>query len=217
KAVALSYRLTVGEPSDPEVAYQLRTAVQGMADAATMFSLPVLAGELKTDPEIGLAPCLQVFAHPSGDSPDPRTGETVALVGRMTDDLSGSLYLGRSDTFPPPIDLIVEGRMLEIFRSFGVGVPLGRGGLLLTLARCCARAGLGVRVTLPEAWSSLTPAAILFGEAQSRFLLFLPPSRLPELQDMATPLAVRVEPLGELDGTELSLDGIINLDVRELQ
>ena len=34
---------------------------------------------------------------------------------------------------------------------------------------------------------------------------------------MAEPLAVPIEPLGELGGAGLSLEGIINLDVRELQ
>ncbi|MFI5266914.1 MAG: AIR synthase-related protein, partial [Chloroflexota bacterium] len=194
--------------------------LQGMADAATMLGLPFLAGDLHIDAALGLPPLLQVFAHAAdmrAPARDPHEGEVVALVGRMTNDLSGSLYLGTSESFPPPIDLIVEGRVLEIVRQFGGAVPLGRGGLLLTLARCCARARLGARVTLPEAWRSLTPAAVLFGEAQSRFLVFLPPGRQPELLDLAEPLGVPVEPLGELHGTELSLDGIINLDVRELQ
>jgi phosphoribosylformylglycinamidine synthase subunit PurL len=220
-AVALSYRLTVGNPTDPEIAYQLLKVLQGMADAASMFRLPFLAGELGIVPELGLWPLLEVFGHSGKPSPsrshcDGR-GTVVALIGRMTNDLSGSLYLDSSETFPPPIDLVVEGRVLEVAGCFGGGMPLGRGGLLLTLARCCARARLGARVTLPEAWRSLTPAAVMFGEAQSRFLVFVPPSRMPELRAAAEPLGVPVEPLGELGGTELSLDGIINLDVRELQ
>jgi len=75
---------------------------------------------------------------------------------------------------------------------------------------------LGIRVTLPEAWRSLSLAAVLFGEAQSRFLVFLPPNRISELLELAEPLAVPVETLGELSGPDLALDGIINLDVREL-
>ncbi|HEY8692476.1 MAG TPA: AIR synthase-related protein [Chloroflexota bacterium] len=218
-AVALSYRLAVGQPSDPEVAYQLRKAVQGMADAATMLELPVLAGELRTEATLGLWPSLEVFAHAAeaaAPTPDPHAGDAVALVGRMTNDLGGSLYLGSSESFPPPIDLVVEGRVLEIVGQLGGATPLGRGGLLLTLARCCARARLGIRVTLPEAWRSLSLAAVLFGEAQSRFLVFLPPNRISELLELAEPLAVPVETLGELSGPDLALDGIINLDVREL-
>ena len=226
KPVALSFRLAV--PLSPRwdslgegPAYQLRQIVRGMADAATMLGLPVLAGQLhagRLD--------LEAFAHTADaasfsstawPAPAPRTGDVAALVGRMADDVSGSLYLDAADSFPPAIDLVVEGRVLEIVQALGGGAPLGRGGLLLTLARCCAQARLGARLTLPRAWLSLSRAAVLFGEAQSRFLVFLPPSRIQELLDKAGSLAVPVEPLGELGGADLSLDGIINLDVRELQ
>ncbi|HEX6513508.1 MAG TPA: AIR synthase related protein [Chloroflexota bacterium] len=221
--VALSYRLTFGDPRDPEAAYQLKQAVRGMADAAQMLGLPVLAGELRTDPATGLHPSVDVFAHTAtGDMGRDRfqlalePSRRIVLLGRMTNDLSGSLYLEQEEGFPPPIDLIVEGRVLELAREFGGGSPLARGGLLLTLARCCARAGVGARLSLPSAWANLAPAAVLFGEAQSRFLLSLPADALPRLREAAAELAVPAEPLGEAGGAELIVDGTIKLDVREL-
>lgn len=219
--LALSFRLAAPPQTDPEAAYQLRQAVQGMADAARMLRLPVLAGDLREGPI-----SLEVFAHSAApatfSSRDQvatrlRAGDLAALVGRMTDDLGGSLYLAGEPGFPPPIDLIAESRVLEIVQAAGGGTPLGRGGLLLTLARCCAQARLGVRMTLPEGWRSLSPAAVCFGEAQSRFLVFLTSGRMPELLDLAEQLGVPIEPLGTLGGTDLSLDRVINLDVTELQ
>ena len=222
--LALSYRLAVPLPPPWDrlgegPGYQLRQLIRGLADAASMLALPVLAGQLY-DGDMSL----EVFAHTAGAATFPpmpapalRAGDAVALVGRMADDVSGSLLLGDVDSFPPPIDLVVEGRVLEMVQALGGGVPLGRGGLLLTLARCCAQACLGAQLALPRALRSLSRSALLFGEAQSRFLVFLPSSRIPELLDMAEPLAVPVEPLGELGGAGLSLEGIINLDVRELQ
>jgi phosphoribosylformylglycinamidine (FGAM) synthase-like enzyme len=216
-AVALSYVIEVGETHDAEVAYQLLKAVQGMADAATMFDVPFLAGDLREDASIGLWPALTVFAHSDKPSNAAPQGAVVTLLGRMTDDLSGSLFVDGAEGFPPPIDLVIEGRVQEIARAFGGGMPLGRGGLLLTLARCCARAGLGAHLTLPDAWRSLTLPAMLFGEAQSRFLLFLPHDRVTELQAMAELLSIPVAVLGKTGGPTLTLDGIIDLEVRELK
>ena len=223
--VALSYRLTFGDPNVPEVAYQLKKAIQGIADATQMFQLPVVAGDLTTRADKDLHPQVEMSAHTANAATFSssqagcqtlKEGEVIALVGRMTNDLSGSLYAGTSATFPPPIDLIAEGRVLEVVQQIGQAAPLGRGGLLVTLARCCACARLGARVTLPATWHSLPPAAILFGEAQSRFLAFLPDDQVPELQQFAEPLQVPVETLGTIGGRELTVEGLITANLEEL-
>jgi phosphoribosylformylglycinamidine synthase subunit PurL len=223
---ALSFRLRCGDPDDPEVAYQLRAVVEGLADAARMFQLPVLAGDVTTDGTVGLHPELEVCSHTAAGATfstvrpheaEMRQGAAICLAGRMTDDLGGSLYAGDVPGFPPPIDIVVEGRVLDIVREIGGGAPLARGGLLLTLARCCGRVRLGAHVTVPAAWHDLLSAAVWFGEAQSRFLLFLPPERLPELRDLAMPLGVPVERIGTVGGSDLEVEGVITVKVEELR
>jgi hypothetical protein len=214
--LALSCHLQFGDPEDPEVAYQLEKAVQGIADAARMFRLPVVAGELTTGRGVGLHPCVAVHAHTSEQPAPAEPGPAIAVVGRMTNDLSGSLLLGDVEGFPPPIDLVAESRALEVVRAIGGGLPIERGGLLIALARCCAQAQLGARLTLPPAWRDLSPEVVLFGEAQSRFLVALPEHRMPELRALAEPLNVPVEPIGAFGGAKLTVDGLIELDLADL-
>ncbi len=217
---ALSYQLRFGDPADPQAAYQLKAAIQGMADAAGMLQAPFVAGSLDLDPARGLDPDLEVRAwapSPAASGEGWGEGTQVLVIGRMTNDLSGSLCLGDQPGFPPAIDLVAEGRVLEVVRAIGGGVPLARGGLLLALAQCCGRVQLGVRVSPPAAWQDLSTAAVYFGEAQSRFLVFLPPARVSALRELAGPLGVPVEELGTLGGRQLHIEGLINLKVEELR
>jgi phosphoribosylformylglycinamidine synthase subunit PurL len=216
-AVALSFQLRFGDWNDLEVAYQLTRAVQGMADAATMLGVPVVAGELNSQATVGLYPRVTIPAHPHETPAPPRENDVIALLGRMTDNLSGSLYAGGDASLPPPIDLVMEGRLIELLRQVPAAAPLGRGGLLITLARCCARAGIGARVSLPKEWSSLSQAAVLFGEAQSRSLVFLSRERLEELRSQAEPLGLPLADLGTAGGQRLAVEGVIDLDLKELK
>jgi len=214
---ALAFRLQTPDPGDPKAAYLLVKALEGLADAARMFRLPLVAGELTTaavDPELEVAAyTADAQRYSSAAEAEPamlNKGEDVYLLGRTTADLSGSLYAGGQACFPPPIDLVVESRVQEIAAEIGHAMPLGRGGLLITLARCCVRAGTGARLAIP------TEPGWLFGEAQSRMLFFLPRERSDRLLALAAQLDIPIERLGTLGGVELIVEGAINLDVREL-
>lgn len=217
EAVALSLQIRAPDASDPEAAYQQVKALEGLADAARMFSLPVVAATL----ELGPAIKLEVSAYTaigtrfsSADASAPlalHVGWELAVLGRM----SADSYTAEED-FPPPIDLVTEGRVLEIARAIGSAMPLARGGFAVALARCCAAGGLGVRVSLPTAWQGLPRTAVLFGEAQSRMLFCLPSWRLRDLLGHAAQLDVPVERLGTVSGVELIVEEVIELEVREL-
>ncbi len=292
---ALTYDLYFGDVDDPEVMYQLRKAVEGLADAAQMFELPFLAGQLQTSADIGLYPRLTVRAHGVSDvfsaamdamdvipsparlagegwvratqggaagqasrksrqaagegrwsphlaSPASRAGEgqntivgsesgglfsgapivgdLIAVIGRMTNDISGSLLLatcGVTESFPPPIDLIAEKRTQELLRTavseglVSAALDCRRGGLLITLAECFASVGSGVMGSLPASWQQLSPAALLFGEAQSRFVVSLPESALASLVDAARALEVPIEVIGAIGGDELAVRDLVDL------
>jgi phosphoribosylformylglycinamidine synthase subunit PurL len=112
---------------------------------------------------------------------------------------------------------VAEQRVFDFMREarslVSRAVALGRGGLLITLARCCALSELGAEVRLADAWRNIAPVALLFGEAQSRCLLTVPGEAWPALQDLARPLEVPLHKIGTVGGTELRVKGAVNLDL----
>jgi len=138
------------------------------------------------------------FRHP---------GDLVVLLGPFFDPrdpwqgLGGSLYLALRGVepggAPPRLDLhgerAVQGTVREAAARglLSSAHDLSEGGLGLALAECCflgARGAEGCEVEIPGEDLSLLASdrirldALLFGEAPSRFLVSLPPERLPLLE-----------------------------------
>jgi phosphoribosylformylglycinamidine synthase len=115
------------------------------------------------------------------------------------------------------LDLVAEQRVLDFMRDtkavLSAATPLARGGLLITLARCCARSGIGAEVWWPDDWRELAKVAGMFGEAQSRFLVALPQERWLAVVERARPLEVPMQELGAAGGVNLTIEGAFNLDL----
>ncbi|MHB8618280.1 MAG: AIR synthase-related protein [Chloroflexota bacterium] len=231
--LALSYQLSFGDPSDPEIAYQLLHAVQGLADAARMFQIPVVSGGLamQGDGESGgdLRPSVQVAAHglPAGRSGRThfQDGDTILLAGRMTPALGGSLWLesrGISACYPPPIDLVAEQRAQTVVQeALETGLArtaraCGRGGLLITLAECAAGAKRGSEVRMPAGWADLPLAAVLFSEAQSRFALSCEPKAAGDIVELGRRADVPIQALGSVGGQAVVVDALARIPLAEL-
>jgi phosphoribosylformylglycinamidine synthase len=110
-------------------------------------------------------------------------GHAIILFGKCTDELGGSEYLARIHGVvagPPPVcDLNAERAaieaLLECIEAGHVSSAhdCGDGGLAVALAECCIanRNQLhGAEVHL-DPTSGVTARAVLFGEAQARFLI----------------------------------------------
>jgi len=230
RAAALSVRLTVGDCwADPEVTYQLKQAVAGLADAAQLLGVPFVSEQLDAVPALGPRPQLTVTAHPDVS---PAAGgfhesdQVLALLGSIGGDISGSSLLrlaGVEACFPPAIDLLAEARVQDVVRQAVASHLLSslrdcrRGGLLVALAACSAATGLGATVRPPEAWNTLSEAAMMFAETPSRFLVALPHSQLPVLTSLAHTHGVPVAAIGTTGGTRLRFGQAIDLPVAELR
>jgi phosphoribosylformylglycinamidine synthase len=81
-------------------------------------------------------------------------------------------------------------------------------------AECCiaGRAGFRGQARVQGRWD-----AALFGEAQSRIIVSLPPARLPALRRLARREGVPVVRLGRVGGDRLTLPGLVDLAVAELE
>lgn len=224
---AVTDNLNFGNPLKPEVYYQLREAVLGMAEACRSFETPVVSGNVSLynenptgaihpTPVVGMVGVLEDIAlaigHGFRDS-----GDRIVLLGRNTDELGASEYLkvvhGLIAGDAPAVDLDTEKALQELMLEL-VGRRLLRsahdcaeGGLAVCLAEAAFGAdghGFGVDVTLDD---RVPAAPLLFGEAQARIIVSCSPDALDAVLETAGARGVPAAELGTVTSAErLRLD-----------
>jgi len=220
---AVTDNLNFGNPLKPEVYYQMREAVAGLAEACRAFGVPVVsgnvslynespAGAIYPTPVVGMVGVLDdVERHLRAGFRDP--GDAILLLGRNTAELGGSEYLkvvhGLVAGDAPAVDLEAEKALQEAV------LELARAGLLRS-AHDCAEGGLvvclaesaladperplGCEVRLSD---GLPPAALFFGEAQGRIVVSCAPEDVERVLETARRHGVpaaRIGTVGEPGG-----------------
>src|SRR5688500_145774 len=191
--MAITNCLNFGNPTRPEVFFQLKEAVAGMGEACRALGTPVTggnvslynespAGAVYPTPVIGMVGLIDDLAHVT-----PATfrvdGDAVILLGEMGGELGGSEYLstihGAVLGAPPKCDVERERLtidvLLEAIRSGAVSSAhdCSDGGIAIALAECCiaspeAESGADIDLT---SWAHLANRTLLFGETQGRFVV----------------------------------------------
>jgi phosphoribosylformylglycinamidine synthase subunit PurL len=193
RPMAITNNLNFGNPKRPEVYFQLRESVRGMAEACNALGTPVTGGNVSLynenprgavfpTPVIGMIGLIESTAHITR-APFQTEHDTIVLFGDPTAHLGASEYLARiHDTTagsPPPCDLGAERALIEaILEGIRGGVvnsahDCADGGLAVALAECCVmnrNAPHGAKVDLTH-WREVPTRALLYGEAQARAIL----------------------------------------------
>jgi phosphoribosylformylglycinamidine synthase len=224
RPMAITNCLNFGNPTRPEVFYQLKEAVAGMGEACRALGTPVTGGNVSLynespsgavypTPVIGMVGLIDDIAHITratfqGD------GDTVLLLGEIGGELGGSEYLATihgSVLGPPPrCDLKNEKRvidcLLEAIRSGTVtsAHDCSDGGLAVALAECCIanlEQQTGAEIDL-SGWGSLPDRAILFGESQGRIVVSSPvPERILAIAESAGVPCAKIGRVRKQSGT----------------
>jgi len=190
---AITNNLNFGNPKRPEVYFQLKEAIAGMAEACIALDTPVTGGNVSLynehpggavypTPVIGMVGVIESIDHVTRSAFEAVNDEIV-LLGEPTDEIGGSEYLhtihGVVAGAPPRCDLKKERALIEaLLESIAAGAvrsahDCSDGGLAVALAECSImnRARLlGADVDL-STWSALPLRALLFGEAQGRVIV----------------------------------------------
>ncbi len=218
--------LNFGNPHKPENFWQLRRAVEGVAEACRHFNAPVTGGNVSLynqSPAGAIDPTPTVAMVGIIDDPAHITtqyfkgaGDEIWLVGALGEGLGGSHYAaeicGRKEGPCPVIDLAAESAVhavvLEAIRQGLVksAHDCSEGGLAVALAECCISgpsATVGATVELPAPSASLEE--LLYNESQSRIVLSVPATAATALQEMAHRHAVPVRKLGMTGGDALEI------------
>ncbi|QKQ05951.1 phosphoribosylformylglycinamidine synthase subunit PurL [Staphylococcus saprophyticus] len=184
--LAMTDCLNYGSPEKKEIYQQLADSTKGMVEACEILSTPVVSGNVSLynetretsifpTPVVGMVGLIDDISYLNHFNHS--VGDTLYVVGDTNDDFGGSqiekLLYGQVNHEFESIDLSEEVRKGEsIKQAIREGVAshvqtVGKGGLLLTLARISAHYQLGLQAKL-----SVTNAQ-LFSETQGRYIVIV--------------------------------------------
>jgi len=229
--MALTNCLNFGNPERPDIFWQFKESVRGLADAARFLELPVVSGNVSfynesfgtaiyPTPVVGMVGLIgnldnrRTIAFPEEDL-------LVVMLGDTLDELGGSEYLklvhGVVGGRPPAIDLRMEkGVQTTCIEGIRRGIILSahdcsEGGAAVALLECSC-GGIGASL---EVATGLAPVSWLFSESQSRFVVTIRETELEALHRLANARKVPVHILGRTGGDRLIINDWIDLAVGE--
>ncbi len=204
RPMAITNCLNFGNPTRPEVFYQLKEAVAGMGEACRALGTPVTGGNVSLynespsgavypTPVIGMVGLIDDLSHITRAT-FQRDGDAILLLGELGGELGGSEYLatihGKVLGAPPRCDVEREKALIDaLLEAIRAGVVASAhdcsdGGLAVALAECCIAnpdSGNGAEIDL-SSHSGIEDRAILFGESQGRIVVSSPaPERVIQI------------------------------------
>jgi phosphoribosylformylglycinamidine synthase II len=222
KPVGVTNCLNFGNPEKPEIMWQFKEVVQGIAEACRAFNIPITGGNVSfynetegepiyPTPVIGVVGILEDVSRTI--SPGfKQEGDSIILIGENKEDLGASEYLKsvlhREKGLPPQIDLGEEKRIQEFcLEAISLGLirsahDVSEGGLAFCVAECCFsnEQKFGCKLELKDEFRT---DALLFGETQSRIVVSTQRDSLQKLLDLAKKKKVKAAIIGQTEGKNL--------------
>ncbi len=223
--LALTDCLNFGNPERPEIMDQLAKAIDGMAEACRVLSVPIVSGNVslynETDgraifptPILG---CVGLVNNRADVTPAafPAADLVVVLLGaKAAGPLGGSEYVARKTGKIhgplPRIDLDLERRLQSLVlglirddaRPVKSAQDIAEGGFAVALAECCVASAehIGASVSLP---GDEPFATALFGEGPTRIVLSVEPSQVDRVLAAASAAGVAAKRIGVTGGDRL--------------
>lgn len=187
RPVAVTNCLNFGSPENPDVMWQFREAVHGLADGCVELGIPVSGGNVSFYNQTGSEPILPTpvvgvlgvlddvakrIGHTLGTVPD----EQLYLLGATGEEFGGSIWQQVSGAGlngkPPVVDLANEQKLAELFtgpRVVSAAHDVSEGGLAQTLAELAMTSNTGIDVDVAGVHEDAFVA--LFSESASRVVV----------------------------------------------
>ena len=191
--VAVTDCLNFGSPENPEVMWQFKQAVEGLADGCLELEIPVTGGNVSfynqtgdqpifPTPVVGVLGIIDDVARriPSAWQDE---GNNIYLLGYTRDELDGSAWAGTIHDhlggLPPVLDLSTEMDLAGLLQGAAIeslvlsAHDLSDGGLAQALAESVMRFGVGARVWLNDIIErdGVDATAALFSESTARVIV----------------------------------------------
>lgn len=181
--------LNFGSPEKPEVFWEMEESVKGMAEACKALETPVISGNVslynETDreaidptPVVGMVGLVENLDYVTTTS-FKREGDAVYVIGKAAPDFGASalqiLTEGKAGGKAPALDLALEKkRQAQVLEAIKAGYvssahDLSEGGLAAAIPDSVFGTAFGADLHF-----NTDPAAELFAETQSRFIVSVP-------------------------------------------
>jgi phosphoribosylformylglycinamidine synthase len=220
--LAVTDNLNFGNPYKPENFWQLREAVEGVAETCRAFGTPVVggnvslynespAGVVDPTPTVAMVGIIEKEEHITTQF-FKAPGDIIILVGEIGDELGGSRFLkvchGRKAGLPPRLsierEMAVQNAVRELIRTGLVrsAHDCSEGGLAVAVAESCFNPEglLGANVQFGDT------ATALFNESQSRIVISCAPENAKKIQTMLRTKNVPHQKLGAVANDTLSIN-----------
>ncbi|WKD58110.1 Phosphoribosylformylglycinamidine synthase 2 [Corynebacterium capitovis DSM 44611] len=220
RPVAVTNCLNFGSPENPDVMWQFREAVHGLADGARELGIPVSGGNVSFYNQTGGTPILPTpVVGVLGVVDDVRgtirnrigVGDEeykLVLLGATGDEFGGSVWQDISGAglagLPPQVDLANEQRLADFFagnEAINAAHDLSEGGLSQALFEILRDSGKGADIDLTAVHEDAFTA--LFSESASRVLVAVTADRLDGVIERAAELDIPVAALGSTNDSGL--------------
>ena len=237
KPLAITDGINFGNPKNPEVFWQFKQAALGISRACRALNTPVVSGNVSFNNEnpkgsvdptpivgmVGLIKDKSNIVTQYFKAAD----DIILLLGKNKEELGGSEYLktihGLKKGSCPAIDLKLEkGVQKTTLEAIEKGLvqsahDCSEGGIAVALAESCISnplKKLGAVINL--AYGRMRADALLFGESQSRVIMSAKEKNVKKILQIAKKNKTPVAIIGEVKGSALIINNLINISVNEL-
>jgi len=224
--IAVTDNLNFGNPYRPENFWQLREAVEGLAEACRKFSTPVTggnvslynqnpAGAIDPTPTVGMVGIIEKESWITRQSFQD-CGDAIFLLGPVGHEIGATHFLkeiyGRKEGLPPRLDFELE-LAVESITSQAIRKGLiksahdcSEGGLAVALAESCMSGETLVGATIHFPKTAGRIDLVLFNETQSRLVISVGPENIAEFEQLCEASSIIFSRIGQVGGTELVIE-----------
>ena len=230
--IAITDCMNFGNPEKPEIMGQFVECIRGMGDACSKLNYPVISGNVSLynetngegiypTPAIGGVGLIRDLSN-TMTIDLKNEGNVLCLIGESNNHLGNSHYLSiiknREDGGTPSINLddeLKNGKFIldcvakKLLNSVH---DVGEGGVLVAIAEMCISGMQGIKIDITKDFLH----GFFFGEDQARYLVEVSQNKLEQIEVVASKSAVKIERIGEIGGTSISINSIGEIELSSL-
>ncbi len=246
KPIGMLDNLNFGNPERPERMYQIKKCVEGLADCAEFFNIPVVGGNVSLynetiidgkDYPINPTPTICIVGKIEDVEKVPsvynkvKEGDVLIITNETKDEMGGSEYYkyihNTEKGMVPRADLEKEktiyNTVVELVNKglINEASDCSRGGLAVAISKMCINNNIGAELDLTDYnknKSNLRDDILLFSETSGRIILAVSEENKDKVLDA---LGENGYIIGKVGGNSLKIKNnnkeIVNMDVEEMK